>query len=226
VTLFRLKRREILILIGLWLLVAALLSGGVVWYLLSRPAGQPSFGQAGPAAGPTVSPVPTYTVQFVEVTARRLYPAAEALARVWAPDTQLVGANAEWSTTAINLIGKPTDWSFRFYSPSLNRLYLVGVTSDGQAAGAPHFRKEDRPPSTIQPEQWSVDSPEALAAWLDHGGGDLLGRSPGISVSMQLGVDPASGEPTWIVSAFGADSDQPVASKIDAATGQVAAWQP
>jgi hypothetical protein len=165
-------------------------------------------------------------VQFVEVTARRLYPAAEALARAWAPDAQLVGANAEWSTTAVNLIGKPTDWSFRFYSPSLNRLYLVGVTSDGQAAGAPHFRKEDRPPATIQPEEWSIDSPEALAGWLDHGGGDLLGRSPGVSVSIQLGVDPASGGATWIVSAFEADSDQPVAFKIDAVTGQVAAWQP
>jgi hypothetical protein len=222
VTLLRLKRREVLILIGLWLVVAALLSGGVVWFLVSRPAGQPSFGEAAPAP----SPAPTYTVQFVEVTALRLYPAAEALARTWAPDVQLVGANAEWSTTAVNLIGKPTDWSFRFYSPSLNRLYLVGVGSDGQAAGAPHFRKEDRPPATIKPEEWTVDSPAALAGWLDHGGGDLLGRSPGVSVSIQLGVDPDSGQAIWIVSAFEADSDQPVASKIDAATGQVAAWQP
>jgi hypothetical protein len=222
--LLRLKRREVLILIGLWLVVAALLSGGVVWFLLSRPAGPASFADGG--AAPAPNPAPTYTVQFVDVTARRLYPAAEALARAWAPDAQLVGANAEWSTTAVNLIGKPTDWSFRFYSPSLNRLYLVGVASDGQAAGAPHFRKEDRPPATIQPEQWSVDSPAALAGWLDHGGGDLLGRSPGVNVSIQLGVDPASGGATWIVSAFEADSDQPVAFKIDAATGQVAAWQP
>jgi hypothetical protein len=217
-----LRRRDLLILIGLWLAAGALICGAAAWFLASRSPGQTGFG----VAASTPSPVPTYTVQFVEVTARRLYPAAETLARSWEADVQLVGANASWSGTALNLIGDPTDWSFRFYSPSRQRLYLAGVANNGQAAGAPHFQKESSPPSAIDLDKWEVDSPEALARWLDYGGGELLSRDPGVDVTIQLGVDPASGGVAWIITAFDSATGRPVALKVNAATGQASAWQP
>jgi hypothetical protein len=214
-----LRRRELLILIGLWLVVGGLLCGGLAWFLASRPAGQESL-------GPAVAPAPTYTVQFQEVTARRLYPAAEALARAWEPDVQLVGAGASWSDTALNLVGNPTDWSFRFYSPARGRLYLASVSAGGQAAGAPHIQRENAPPPAIDLAVWTVDSPQALARWLDGGGGDLLGRSPGVEVTIQLGVDPGSGQAVWVVSGLDSATGQPLAIKVNAATGRVSPGQP
>jgi hypothetical protein len=160
-------------------------------------------------------------VPFAEITARRLYPAAEALARAWEPDVQLVGANASWPTTAINLVGNPTDWSFRFYSPARARLYLVGVSHDGQAAGVPHFQKETNSPPVINVGAWTVDSPEALARWLDYGGGALLGQNPGTDVTIQLGAEPGSGQPSWVITGFDTTGSQALAVKVDAATGQV-----
>lgn len=221
----KLSRREWFFLISVWVVIASLMCGLVVWFLVLRPGSQADLAGAAveSAAAPTAAP--TYTVAFVEASARRLYPAAEALARAWETDAQLVGADAGWSATAVNLVGNPTDWAFRFYSPSRQRMYLVGVGRDGQAAGVPHFQKEPSPPPVINLETWTVDSPEALARWLDNGGGALLGQNPGIDVTMRLGVDPASGGATWIITAFDANG-QPSALKIDAATGQVSPWQP
>ncbi len=218
----RLRSRDLIILIGLWLVAASLICGLAVWFLVSRPVEQAHFGEA--AAKP--SPVPTYTVQFVKVTARQLYPTAEALARSWEPDAQLVGVNASWLDTAVNLVGDTTDWSFRFYSPSRQRLYLVGIGGDGQAVGAPHFQKEITPPSTVNLEAWAIDSPEALARWLDNGGGELLGRSPGADVTIQLGVGPVDGQLTWVVTGFDAATSQSLALKVDAANGQVSVLGP
>ena len=218
----KLKRRELFVLAALWVAVGSLICGVTVWFLVSRPAAPTAFGEV--AATPT--PVPTYTVPFVEVTARRLYPAAEALARAWEPDAQLAGANAGWSATGLDRLGDPTDWSFRFYSPSRSRLYFVGVSSNGQAAGAEHFKKETSPPPTINVEAWAVDSPEAIAHWLDNAGGALLGQNPAMEVSIQLGVDPASGRPVWIIAGFDSSGGQSLAVKVDATTGQVSSGQP
>jgi len=217
-----LSRRDVLVLIVLWTAAAALLCGLLVWFLVLRPGSPVEPGQIASTPGPA----PTYTVEFVQVTARSLYPAAEALARAWEPDAYLVGANAVWSATALNLIGNPTDWSFRFYSPARQRLYLVGVSSDGQALGAPHFQKESSPPPAINPEAWVIDSPEALARWLDHGGGQLLGGKPGMDVTMQLGLERAAGRPIWIITGFGAGVEAPLALKVDASSGQVSPYQP
>jgi hypothetical protein len=220
--LLKLRRRDLFILAALWLVAASLILGLTVWFLVSRPAGQAAFGS--PAATPT--PAPTYTVPFVEVTARRLYPAAEALARAWEPDIQLAGASARWPAATVDRLGDPTDWSFRFYSPARNRLYLVAVSGNGQAVGAEHFQKEAAPPPAISLEAWTVDSPEALARWLDNGGGARLSGSASVEVTMQLGVDPASGKPAWTITGLDDGGGQPLALKVDAATGQVSAWQP
>ena len=218
----KLKRREVLILAALWVAVGGLICGATAWLLTSRPAAQIGLGE--PAATP--SPAPTYTVQFVKVTARQLYPAAEALARAWEPDTQLVGINASWPATAVDQVGNPTDWSYRFYSPSRSRLYLVGVSSSGQAVGAEHFRQETSAPPLINLEKWKLDSSEAIAHWLDNGGGALLSQNPDTEVTMQLGVDPAGSQTVWFVTGSGSADGQGLALKVDAVTGQTNVWQP
>jgi hypothetical protein len=78
----------------------------------------------------------------------------------------------------------------------------------------------------INLDQWKVDSSEAIAHWLDNGGGALLSQSANIEVTMQLGVEPAAGQMVWFVTGSGGDEGQGLALKVDAATGQTSVWQP
>jgi hypothetical protein len=211
----RLNRRDLAILLAAWLVVAVAI---VTALLLLRPFGELSRpGQ--PALAPTVAP--TYTVEYVQVTARSLYPQAEAAARQWQTDVQLAGVTTSWPQTAVNLVGDPTTWMFRFYSPSQKRLYLVSVTPDGQVTGMPHFQTQASPPAMIDVEAWQIDAPDALAAWLDNGGGSFLGQHPGIEVLAQLSADETrEGQPVWTVVGLGDAPDEYWVVLVDANTGQ------
>ena len=134
----RLRRRDILLLFVAWVFVAVAL---VVTLMVLRSR---SLGPAG-----TPRPAATYTVTFTQVTARGLYPTAEALALAWQPDAQLVSLTTTWRKTAVNLVGQPTTWVFRFYSPSWRHYYFVTVEPDGQAWGVEHARQVDLPPPVI-----------------------------------------------------------------------------
>ncbi len=209
------KRRDWIILLAAWLVVAAGLIGGII-LLQSRSESISSL--------PTVQPpavVATFTVEYAEVTARRLYPLAEAKAKEWQPDVKLAGVSAAWPQTALNLVGKPVPWQYRFYSPSQNWLYFVSVTPDGQVSGSPHFRSESRPPATFSADAWQIDSVQALAAWLDSGGGRFLGQNPGEQVIAQLGLDPARGRLEWSVAGLDATGQKYWMAVIDAGSGQV-----
>jgi hypothetical protein len=209
------RRRDWAILLTAWLVVAI---GLVAVIILLRP--RPGSIQAIPTGvRPTV--VPTFTVEYVEVTARRLYDLAAADASGWQPDVELAGASAVWPQTAVNLLGNPVEWQFRFYSPSRNYLYFVSVTPDGQVSGGPHFRSETRPPATFSVDNWQVDSVQALAGWLDSGGGRFLGQNPGVQVVAQLGLDPASTRLTWNVAGLNDTGEKYWVAFIDAGTGQV-----
>ncbi|MFW9842916.1 MAG: hypothetical protein ACFFES_18685, partial [Candidatus Thorarchaeota archaeon] len=142
-------------------------------------------------------------------------------AKSWQPDVELAGASAVWPQTAVNLVGNPVEWQFRFYSPSKNFLYFVSVTPDGQIHGSRHFRSESRPPDTFSVEDWQVDSVQALTGWLDSGGGGFLGQNPGVQVVAQLGLDPASQRLTWSVAGLNDTGEKYWAASIDAITGQV-----
>jgi hypothetical protein len=209
------KRRDWLILLAAWLVVAA---GLVSVIIVLRP--KPESLQAIPTGVPPTV-VPTFTVEYVEVTASRLFSLAEANAKAWQPDVEPAGASASWPQTAVNLVGNPVDWQFRFYSPSQNRLYFVSVTPDGQVNGSPHFRSESRPPATFSRDDWKVDSVQALATWLDSGGGSFLGQNPGVRVVAQLGLDPSSGRLVWNVAGLDDTGEKYWVVVIDASTGQV-----
>lgn len=206
----KLRVRDILLLFIGWVFVFAVL---VALFVLLRSGGAASTG--------VPRPVPTHTVVFTQVTARGLYPAAEGLARAWQADAQLVSLTATWRGTAVNLVGQPTEWGFRFYSPSWRHYYLVTVTPDGQAQGIEHARQVDLPPPVLPAEAWSVDSVEALATWLDYGGGAMLGAKPGIEVSAQLNVPAEEAEPTWAVVGFDTASNDFLTVMIHADSGEV-----
>jgi hypothetical protein len=211
----RLKRRDLVILVAAWL-VAAL--GIVTAVILLWPSGELSRPSLPTTIAPTVAP--TYTVEYTQVTARSLYPQAETTAREWQADVQLAGIATNWPQTAVNLVGNPTSWTFRFYSPSQGRLYLASVTPDGQVTGMPHFRTQTSPPTVIDVEAWQVDAPDAVAVWLDNGGGSFLGQHPGIEVLAQLSADEISGRPTWTIVGLGEAPDEYWVILVDANTGQ------
>lgn len=211
----RLKRRDLTILLVAWLVVAV---GILTAMILLWPFGELSTpGQA--AVAPTVAP--TYTVEFSQVTARSLYPQAEAAARAWQADAELAGVATNWAQTAVNLVGNPTTWTFRFYSPLQRRLFLVSVTPDGQVTGVPHFQTQTSPPAVIDVAAWQIDAPDAVAAWLDNGGGSFLGQHPGVEVLAQLSADETrGGQPLWTVVGLGETPDEYWVVLVDANTGQ------
>ena len=206
----RLRARDILLLLAGWALVAAVLA---VLFVVFRSRG------LGPAGTPT--PAPTYTVAFTQVTARSLYPVAEGLARAWQPDAQLASLSATWPNTAVNLVGRPTEWNYRFYSPVGLRYYLVTVAPGGQAQGIEHARPVDLPPPLVPVESWGVDSVEALSTWLDYGGGAMLSAKPGIEVSAQLSVPGQGGQPVWAVVGYDTLYNDYLTVVIDAGNGAV-----
>jgi hypothetical protein len=206
-----LRARDILLLFVGWVFVAVVL---IVLVLVFRSRMMPE-----PAGGP--KPVPTYTIVYTQVTARGLYPTAEELAGAWQPDAQLVSLTATWRGTAVNLVGQPAEWVYRFYSPSRRHYYFVTVTPDGQVQGIEHARKVDLTPPVIPLEDWRVDSVEAVTAWLDYGGGAMLGAKPGIEVSAQLNVPAEGSEPTWAVVGFDPGSNDYLTVMIQAEDGQV-----
>ena len=206
----RLRARDILLLLAGWALVAAVLA---VLFVIFRSRG---LELAGP---PT--PAPTYTVAFTQVTALGLYPAAEGLARAWQPDARLVSLSATWRETGVNLVGQPTEWNYRFYSPAGLRYYLVTVAPGGQAQGIEHARPVDMPPPLVPVEAWSVDSVGALSTWLDYGGGAMLSAKPGIEVSAQLNVPSQGGEPVWAVVGYDTLYNDYLTVVIDAGSGAV-----
>ena len=206
----KLRAREILVLIVGWMLVAVILVALVI-ILRSRYSG----------AEDATAPRPTHTVVFTQATARNLHPSAEELALAWQQDAQLASLTATWRETAVDLVGAPTTWDFRFYSPSRRHYYLVTVVPDGQVQGIEHARQVDLPPPVIPGEAWRVDSVEALATWLDYGGGAMLGTKPGIEVSAQLSVPTEGGELTWTVVGYDVQDEDFLTVMIHAESGEV-----
>jgi hypothetical protein len=87
----RLRRRDILLLFVAWVFVAVAL---VVTLMVLRSR---SLGPAG-----TPRPAATYTVTFTQVTARGLYPTAEALALAWQPSSTPPGRFAAMRASCLS----------------------------------------------------------------------------------------------------------------------------
>ena len=211
-----LSRREIRVLLVAWLFVCLALVGVVYWFV--------QRGSSGPDQAANRRPVPqaTVTIGFTSLTARQLYPVARDRAILWQADAQLDDATANWENTAINLVGQPTTWTFRFYSPTLQRFYFVTVQAGGQVDGVSHGQPARRSPQLLALDRWSVDSPEAINLWLNYGGSQMLTSVPGIQVVAQLSTANTSDPiPTWMVAGYNRENDNYHTVIINATSGEV-----
>jgi hypothetical protein len=212
-----LTRRDMLILFTVWGAAALLL---VVAFLTLRAAAH----LTPPAAAITAAtplPSPTYTPVAAEQTARRMYTIAEMVAHGWRADAQLVSCRGRWEQTAVNLVGRPIEWIYRFYSPQSRRLYFVQVEPGGEVHTIQHIPPVAQPPLPLSMEDWQVDSSVALASWLNAGGGRFLGMYPGSTVTAQLNIRVRDLRPLWTVAGHAEKEDALFVTTVDARTGEI-----
>ena len=158
--------------------------------------------RATPAVGPAAlpGPQPTHTVTHLQLTGLSQYQLAESEALAWTADARLESANASWPNVLDERqIGEPGQWTFRFYSPSKERLFIVKIEADGSLRGIEHIIKITLPPPVLGTGSWVIDSPTALATWLDYGGAALVHRNPGLEVLIQLRHINDHPNPVWMV---------------------------
>jgi hypothetical protein len=195
----RLRRQDLILLTGLLALACvSMISVGFLILRFQQSADPLQAENLGPT--PTPGPQPTYTVSFVEITGLGQYQAVAAEAKSWAEDAQLVSASANWpGVLGVEQVGQPAQWSYRFYSPGKARLLIIKVETDGRIRSVEHRIQITLPPPTITTDAWLVDSPAALATWLDYGGGELIHRNPGLEVLVQLRPLNNYPNPVWMV---------------------------
>lgn len=219
----RIRRRDLILLAGVMSL-ACLSLVIVVWLIWpSRPLGV----EVPPTPSPTPGPQPTYTVSYVQVTGLSQYPPAEAAARQWSSDAQLVAASANWpDLISRDQLGLPGEWNYRFYSPSKERLFNVLVQPDGQVASFEHKVRITLPPPLLDKAAWVLDSPAALAIWLDYGGAEMMRTHSGLEVLIQLRHLNGYPTPVWMVVGSDKNTQEIYMVVIDANEGRVVVTSP
>jgi hypothetical protein len=193
----RLRRRDIILLSGLLMLACTSLITVGLLILRYQSTAPPLESNT---AGLAPRPQPVHTVTYTEVTGLSQYQVALREGQAWAPDAALVSASASWpQTLSVGQVGEPADWHYRFYSPAKERLFIVNVAPDQQVSSVEHRARITLPPALPGVEQWVIDSPAALAIWLDYGGAELVQRNPGLEVLIELRRVRNHDGPVWMV---------------------------
>jgi hypothetical protein len=221
----RIRRRDLILLSGLFSLACFTAVVMMMLILQSQPGGTTSLSAAQPTGTP--APQPTHTVVFVQITGLGQYPAAATAAQAWAQDAALVSATANWPyVTRLDAVGEPAEWNYRFYSPGRARLLLVTVDPDGRVQSLEHPVPVTLPPAVIPADTWVMDSPAALAVWLDYGGHQMLRTNPGLELMVQLRADNQQPQPVWTVLGVDSRTQEARMVMINAHEGGVVASQP
>jgi hypothetical protein len=180
----------------------------------TRPAAGPT--PTGNMPSPADTPAQVYRLPQTPHTARGLYAQAAQAARQWQPDAGLVSAAASWPFADLDSFSMPVDWTFQFYSPGTQRIYVVDV-NETQVTPI-RETLSPYPLLTVTAERWQLDSYQALNAWLNDGGGDLLRAYPVVDVSMRLRTMDDE-QPLWVVVGVSGDGQTTETAKLDAYTG-------
>jgi hypothetical protein len=160
------------------------------------------------------------------VTGLKQFPPVRTAAEAWAPDAQLVSANADWPRVVDKAqVGEPTLWTYRFYSPAKARLLFVTITPEGQLEIIEHVAPVTLPPRIIAGDSWLIDSSTALAIWLDNGGDKVLGKNPGMELMIQLRSAGNNPNPIWMVIGLNSQTQEIYTVTIDANQGVVISTQ-
>jgi hypothetical protein len=206
------RRRDLLVLLGVWLVGCSIVATIVgLFYLARRPAEVDTFPQVEEAA----------EVAFSDQSAKVAYAGALGRARAWQPDVQLVSVTAAWDNTTPARLGQAEAWDFSFFSPGHERIYLVTQRPEQAPAGRAHPFKLSYPSPVIAPESWLVDSNEAINIWLSSGGSTFLDTFPENHVELLLRQSTDANTPVWNIIGTSDDQSQLFFLTIDAATGTV-----
>lgn len=218
----KLRRRDLILLSGV-LSLACVSVLAVIFLVLGYHPATGSLPQTASQPGPQ----PTHTVTFAKITGLGQYSLAQAAAQSWAADAQLVSANATWpKVISKDQVGEPTIWTYRFYSPAKARFFFVTVDPAGQLQTIEHVAPVTLPPTTIAADNWLIDSPAALALWLDNGGAKMLGGNPGLELLIQLRGQGDNPNPVWLVAGLNNQTEEVHTVIIDANQGVVIVTQP
>jgi hypothetical protein len=207
-------KTQLTILWGLGVLVVMVL--GALGVVISQ-AGQPQV--LAPTADTVVptaterAPSAPYLMPETAYSARNLYGRAAQAARRWQSDAVLVSAAASWPFADLDALSMPVDWTFQFYSPATQRVYLVSANP----ADVSPIRETLSPYSlsAIPVDAWRVDSHQALNTWLNRGGGTLLKSHPIIDISMRL-VSSTENGPVWTILGLDESGKHMWAERVDA----------
>lgn len=212
----KLRRSDIILILGFWIIGCALL--GTVGYFILYP------GIAPPPAPPgktIIAPQATVTVVFTQVTAKTMQSAAQAKLSQWAADAQLFAVTATWENAALDSVGEPTFWTYRYYSPSRKRFFFITVGADGSVMGTTHGERIYDAPYPIPADDWVVDSPAAVNTWLNYGGIALVSAAPNLQVVAQLQVNEPNAPLQWTVAGYDKTTKMYHTVFIDARSGKV-----
>lgn len=193
----KIRRRDLILLSGALALACFTLLTVAILILRTQPVVGSS-----PAVAPDnrPGPQPTHTVVFVEITGLSQQGLAQATAAAWAADAELVSINGAWpEVLRVDQVGEPTTWRYRYYSPGKARQLFVTVEPDQRVRAVEHQVRVTLPPRTVAMDAWAVDSPTALALWLDNGGSELLRTNPGLELVAQLRTVSQNPHPIWVV---------------------------
>lgn len=207
-------RRQRLILAGVYL-VGCIFVGFllVVFYISSRTGvGQQTIASF---------PVGSFEVTFREPMAKDAYEVALPFAQRWDDSVQLVSVSTTWNNVSLDDIGQVDVWDFSFFAPERDRMYFTIVTVDQPVDGQAHPFKLQRPPLVINPDEWAVDSSQAIAIWLNNGGGVFVQTFPENQVEILLRQSLEGGGPVWNIIGTSADQSQLLYLTIDATNGMV-----
>ena len=154
------------------------------------------------------------------LTAREAYALALSEARNWQDDAQLVSATASWANVASEeQLAEDVAWGFTFLSAQSAERQILSVTR----VGVERVR-EMRASATVRTADvasWQVDSPQALALFLEHGGRDFLSQHPGATISLRLGPEEASSRLVWLALGIQSADKSTMVLEVDASTGEV-----
>jgi hypothetical protein len=170
------------------------------------------------------SPVsPAHLIQPTSVwqgqTAREAYVPAEAAARGWAGDAQLVMATATWPPGS-NLQAGAATWTFTFFSAERQAIQLVSVIENRSALVSQKPLTEQ--PERINVESWQTDSHQVISRLLALGGHDFMNRNRGTTVILSLTTEERLG---WEAVLFGVETGNTFSIMMDAETGEVVSVQ-
>jgi len=211
----KIRRRDLIVLTGLFGLAGTVVIAVILLILQDAERYQTTT---------TVPSIPqqTETIPYQQTTGLNQYKLAQTSALSWADDAQLIAVNAQWPNLAgRSEVGKPGEWSYHFYSSSKARKYLITVQPDGQIQTVEHIIPVQLIPIPINVDDWLIDSPTALAVWLENGGSVMVGRNPGMEIVAQLRAVQNSSKPVWMVVGLNNQTNEIVSIRVDATQGTI-----